>query len=399
MKPNYKMTMYACFAGYIVQAIVNNFVPLLFVMFAGTYSIPLSKITILITVNFLIQLCVDLASTVLIDKIGYRASAMLAHVSAAAGLIMLTFLPDAMSDPYMGMIVSVAVYAVGGGLLEVVISPIIEACPTENKERAMSLLHSFYCWGHVGVVLLSTAFFALWGIENWRILSLVWAALPIANLALFAVAPMFALGGEENEKPNIGGLLRNRMFPVFLLMMVCAGAAEQAVSQWASAFAERGLGVGKAVGDLAGPMAFAFLMGLSRLLAGRFADKVDTSVLMKYSSMLCILSYACIVFVPSPVVGLIGCALCGFSVGVLWPGTYSVAAATLRGGTPMFALLALAGDVGCAAGPTLAGLASSAAGDDLRAGILAAAVFPVLMLVGVLLSSRSADAAPRRRDK
>lgn len=388
MKTGYKKTMYACFAGYMVQAIVNNFLPLLFVTFAGAYSIPLSKITFLITINFMIQLCIDLVSTVLIDKIGYRASAILSHVFAALGLVMLTVLPDVLPDPYIGMIASVAVYAVGGGLLEVIISPIIEACPTENKESAMSLLHSFYCWGHVGVVLISTAFFALFGTENWKIMALLWAMVPAVNLVVFATAPMYSLDGGDQPSERIGGLFRNRLFWIFMLMMVCAGASEQAVGQWASAFAERGLGVSKALGDLAGPMAFAFLMGLSRLIAGKYSERIDTTSYMKYSAMLCIISYICIVFVPSPAVGLLGCAVCGFSVGMLWPGTYSMAAAGLHGGTPMFALLALAGDVGCAFGPTLAGLASSAAGDDLRRGILAAIVFPALMLVGILLAGK-----------
>ena len=388
MKTGYKKTMYACFAGYMVQAIVNNFLPLLFVTFAGAYSIPLSKITFLITINFMIQLCIDLVSTVLIDKIGYRASAILSHVFAALGLVMLTVLPDVLPDPYIGMIASVAVYAVGGGLLEVIISPIIEACPTENKERAMSLLHSFYCWGHVGVVLISTAFFALFGTKNWKIMALLWAIVPAVNLVVFATAPMYSLDGGDQPSERIGGLFRNRLFWIFMLMMVCAGASEQAVGQWASAFAERGLGVSKALGDLAGPMAFAFLMGLSRLIAGKYSERIDTTSYMKYSAMLCIISYICIVFVPSPAVGLLGCAVCGFSVGMLWPGTYSMAAAGLHGGTPMFALLALAGDVGCAFGPTLAGLASSAAGDDLRRGILAAIVFPALMLVGILLAGK-----------
>lgn len=388
MKTRYKKTMYACFAGYIVQAIVNNFLPLLFVTFAGAYSIPLSKITFLITINFMIQLCIDLASTVLIDKIGYRTSAILSHVFAALGLVMLTVLPDLLPDPYIGMIAAVAVYAVGGGLLEVVISPIIEACPTDNKERTMSLLHSFYCWGHVGVVLISTAFFALFGTENWKVMALLWAIVPAVNLVVFATAPIYSLDGGDQPSERVGGLFRNRLFWIFMLMMVCAGASEQAVGQWASAFAERGLGVSKAVGDLAGPMAFAFLMGLSRLIAGKYSERIDTTSYMKYSAVLCIISYICIVFVPSPVVGLLGCAVCGFSVGMLWPGTYSMASAGLHGGTPMFALLALAGDVGCAFGPTLAGLASSAAGDDLRRGILAAIVFPVLMLVGILLTGK-----------
>lgn len=386
MRQDHRKTMYACFIGYIVQAIVNNFVPLLFVKFQSSYGITLEKITLLITVNFMIQLCIDLASAYFIDRIGYRASAVLAHIFAAAGLVLLTVLPDA----YAGILISVAVYAVGGGLLEVVISPIIEACPTDNKEKTMSLLHSFYCWGHVGVVLVSTVFFALFGTDSWKLLVLAWAAVPVFNLVIFAGAPIYTLHGSGEGGMGFSGLFRSRIFWIFMLMMVCAGASEQAVGQWASTFAEKGLGVSKAVGDLAGPMAFAFMMGLSRIIFSRSSGKFDMERFLKFSCMLCMASYLCIVFIPSPVVGLLGCSVCGFAVGMLWPGTYSMASAALPGGgTVMFSLLALAGDVGCTSGPTLAGLVSSACGGNLRAGILAALAFPLLMLVGVLLSRKA----------
>lgn len=247
MRQDHRKTMYACFIGYIVQAIVNNFAPLLFVKFQSSYGITLEKITLLITVNFMIQLCIDLASAYFIDRIGYRASAVLAHIFAAAGLVLLTVLPDALPDAYAGILISVAVYAVGGGLLEVIISPIIEACPTDNKEKAMSLLHSFYCWGHVGVVLVSTVFFALFGTDSWKLLALAWAAVPVFNLVIFAVAPIYTLPGSGDDGMGFSGLFRSRIFWIFMLMMVCAGASEQAVGQWASTFAEKGLGVSKAV--------------------------------------------------------------------------------------------------------------------------------------------------------
>lgn len=396
MRQDHRKTMYACFIGYIVQAIVNNFAPLLFVKFQSSYGITLEKITLLITVNFMIQLCIDLASAYFIDRIGYRASAVLAHIFAAAGLVLLTVLPDALPDAYAGILISVAVYAVGGGLLEVVISPIIEACPTDNKEKTMSLLHSFYCWGHVGVVLVSTVFFALFGTDSWKLLVLAWAAVPVFNLVIFAGAPIYTLHGSGEGGMGFSGLFRSRIFWIFMLMMVCAGASEQAVGQWASTFAEKGLGVSKAVGDLAGPMAFAFMMGLSRIIFSRSSGKFDMERFLKFSCMLCMASYLCIVFIPSPVVGLLGCSVCGFAVGMLWPGTYSMASAALPGGgTVMFSLLALAGDVGCTSGPTLAGQVSSACGGNLRAGILAALVFPLLMLVGVMLS-RNASQSPRK---
>ena len=381
--------MYACFVGYIVQAIVNNFVPLLFVTFQEGYGIPLSEITMLITVNFAVQLVIDLLSAWFIDKIGYRASVLAAHICSAVGLILLTVLPSVMSSPFAGLLVAVVIYAVGGGLIEVIISPIIEACPTDNKEKAMSLLHSFYCWGHVGVVLISTVFFALFGIENWKILALIWAIVPIVNTFVFIKVPIYSLNEDGEEGLPLRKLFSMKMFRVFLIMMICAGASEQAVSQWASAFAEKGLGVSKTVGDLAGPMAFAVLMGTSRLIFGKYGHKLDLDRFMKYSCILCIAAYLCITLVPNPVIGLIGCGICGFSVGILWPGTYSKASASIKGGgTAMFAMLALAGDIGCSGGPTLAGLVSDRFGGNMRAGIMAAIIFPAVMTVCLMLSGK-----------
>lgn len=391
-KNNYQLTMYACFIGYIVQAIVNNFLPLLFVTFQKTYSIPLTQITLLITLNFGIQLVIDMLSAGFVDKIGYRDSAIIAHVCSAAGLVLLTVLPEAFPDPFAGILIAVFIYAIGGGLIEVLISPILEACPTDNKEKAMSLLHSFYCWGHVGVVLISTLFFTLFGIENWKILAVCWAVVPAANIILFAKAPIYSLHEEGETGLTLKQLFTRKIFWVMMLMMLCAGASEQAVSQWASTFAEQGLGVSKTIGDLAGPMSFAALMGLSRLLYGKFGDKLDLDKFMRMSCLLCIAAYLCISLVPLPAVGLVGCAVCGFSVGIMWPGTFSKASAAVKGGgTALFAMLALAGDVGCSGGPTLAGFISGCFNGELRAGILAAIVFPVLLLIGIQLAKKLAN--------
>ena len=389
MKFDYKKTMYACFVGYIVQAIVNSFVPLLFVTFQETYNIPLTQITLLITVNFVVQLLIDLLSAGFIDKIGYRAAVILAHICAAAGLALLTILPEIVPDPFVGILIAVFVYAIGGGLIEVLISPIIEACPTDNKESAMSLLHSFYCWGCTGVVLISTIFFTIFGISHWKILTLLWTILPLANMLLFTKVPIYSLQEEGEKGMNLGELFREKMFWILMLMMVCSGAAEQSVSQWASTFAEKGLGITKSVGDLVGPMLFSILMGLSRLLYGKYGEKWDLDRFMKFSCVLCIVSYLCISLIPVPMVELLGCGLCGFSVGILWPGTFSKAAAALRrGGTLLFAMLALAGDLGCSGGPTLVGFVSSGLGDNLRLGIFAGIIFPILLLGSLLLGGR-----------
>lgn len=385
MKFNYKHTLYAGFAGYIVQSIVNSFVPLLFITFQKSYSLPLSRITLLITINFLIQLVIDLLSAGFIDRIGYRASILLAHSCVIVGFICLVTLPEICPDPFAGILISVAVYAVGGGLIEVLISPIIEACPTKNKESTMSMLHSFYCWGCVGVILFSTLFFTFFGTGHWKILTLLWLIIPTANLLLFSRVPIYSLHEEGQSGLSLLALCRQKIFWLFVLMMICAGASEQAVSQWASAFAETGLGIKKTIGDLVGPMSFSILMGLSRLLYGKWGDRLDLNRCMKLSCGLCILSYLCISLTSLPVLGLIGCGLCGFSVGILWPGTFSRASSMIpHGGTAMFALLALAGDLGCSGGPTLARFISCACGSNLRIGILSAIIFPVILLLALL---------------
>ena len=385
MKNQYRRTITACFVGY-VQAVVNNFVPLLFLTFQRTYAIPLSQITLLVTFNFGVQLLVDLLSVGFVDKIGYRASMVIAHILSAAGLVLLTILPEVLSSPFAGILVAVMVYAIGGGLLEVLVSPVVEACPSDNKEKAMSMLHSFYCWGHVGVVLLSTLFFSVFGIDHWKILAVVWSVIPLYNAFVFVKVPMADLMEEGEEGLRLKELFRIKIFWILLLMMICAGASEQAVSQWASTFAEKGLGISKTAGDLAGPMAFAILMGTSRAFYGKYGDRIQLDKFMVYSCCLCILSYLGIALLPIPQFSLAACAICGLSVGIMWPGSFSKASAALpRGGTAMFALLALGGDVGCSGGPTVVGFVSSMFDDDLKRGILAGIIFPVLLLTGIIL--------------
>ncbi len=385
-KDQYKITIIACFIGYVVQAIINNFAPLLFLTFQRTYHIGLGQITMLITLNFGVQLLVDLVAAGFVDKIGYRASMLIAHVVAAVGLFSMTILPEVFSNPYAGLIISIILYAIGGGLLEVLVSPIVESCPTDNKEAAMSLLHSFYCWGHVAVVLISTLFFRFVGIQNWKIMTYIWMLVPIVNALLFIKAPIASLIEDGQKGMSLKELFKSRLFWVFMLMMVCAGASEQAVSQWASTFAEMGLGVSKSIGDLAGPMSFAILMGSSRAFYGKFGEKIDLDKFMIGSSILCAASYLMISLSPWPVLSLVGCSICGLSVGIMWPGTFSKAAAGLKtGGTAMFAFLALAGDLGCGGGPTVIGQISSMMEDDLKKGILFGLCFPVMLIVGIVM--------------
>ena len=386
MKNKYNNTISACFIGYIVQAIVNNFTPLLFLFFQKSYHIQISQITLLVTFNFGIQLIVDLLSVKFVDKIGYRVSMIMANVLAAAGLLLLTVLPEILPIPFIGILIAVMIYAVGGGLLEVLVSPIVEACPSDNKEKTMSLLHSFYCWGHAGVVLVSTLFFYIVGIDNWKILAVIWAIIPIINAFIFSKVPIAPLFKDGESGLKLTELFKIKTFWILLIMMICAGASEQAVSQWASTFAEKGLGISKAAGDLAGPMSFAILMGLSRLFYGKYGNRINLDHFMIYSTILCILSYLGITLLSIPILNLIACAICGFSVGIMWPGTFSKASSALpKGGTAMFALLALGGDLGCSGGPTLVGMISGLFDDNLKIGLLVGCIFPILLLIGIFL--------------
>lgn len=381
---SYRKTQLACYLGLVTQAICANFTPLLYLTFYHTYGIGFDKLALISTVFFLTQLVVDLFCTKIADVIGYRPCVAAAEVTSGLGLLGLAFLPDLMPVPFAGILVCVIIYAIGSGLTEVLVSPIIEACPFENKESMMSLLHSFYCWGSVAVILGSTAFFWVFGVENWRILAAIWSIVPLYNIYNFLTCPIERLV-EDGESMSIRQLVSNRMFWLFIVLMVCAGSSEISMAQWASAFAESALHVSKAVGDLAGPCGFAVLMGISRLLYSRYGEKVDLTVFMAASGMMCLCCYLLAGLAAKPIFGLIGCALCGFSVGIMWPGSISISSRILpRGGTAMFAFLALAGDLGGSLGPSIVGNVSQLAGENLQMGVLAGVGFPLVLAICAL---------------
>ncbi|WEV72620.1 MFS transporter [Bifidobacterium sp. ESL0790] len=389
LKNGYDRTLVACFNGYIAQAVVNNFMPLLFVTFASTLGIDMLRISNLITINFATQLVVDILAGKYVDRIGYKRCIIAAHVFAAIGLLVLGLVPTHVADPYPAILLALVFYALGGGLIEVMVSPIVEACPTKHKAKAMSLLHSFYCWGQLGTVIISTLFLWVFGMHSWPILACLWSIVPIIGIVLFATAPMPSIVPEGVATMKLKDLLAKPMFYIFFMMMLCAGASEQGMSQWASAFAESGLGVKKIIGDLAGPAAFALMMALSRTIYGLFGDRINLIVFIISSSILCIAAYLLAALSPSPVLALIGCGLTGFSVGIMWPGTFSLAASEMPGGgTLMFAIFAVAGDLGCAGGPTLVGMVSAANGDNLKAGLLLGTVFAIILLVCVMVVKR-----------
>ncbi len=386
---NYKKTLIACYLGFVTQAISANFAPLLFLTFKSTYGITLEKIAMIPLVFYLTQLIVDLAATKFADKIGYRTCVLFSQILSAAGLIFMAILPEVFPSPFIGILTSVVLYAIGSGLIEVLISPIVEACPFENKEGTMSLLHSFYCWGATGVIIGSTLFFALFGVESWKLLTVVWALVPLYNTFNFINCPIERLT-PDGKSMGIKALLRTPVFWLMIILMVCSGASEASMAQWASAFTESAVGVSKTVGDLAGPCAFAMFMGISRMLYGKFSEKLNLTKVMLGCGLLCVFCYLLASLSALPLLGLAGCALCGLAVGIMWPGSISLSSRKCpMGGTAMFAFLALAGDLGAMVSPSMVGALAETAGGDLKAGLLAAAAFPIILVFVLLLLNKS----------
>lgn len=385
---NYKKTLVACYLGFVTQAITANFTPLLFLTFKNTYGIGFEKIALIPMAFYFTQLLIDFAAAKFVDKIGYRVCVVSSQVLSAAGLVLMAVLPELFPVPFAGILIAVVLYAIGSGLVEVLVSPIVEACPFENKGGMMSLLHSFYCWGAVAVILGSTLFFTVFGIENWKILTVLWAIIPFWNAFNFMFCPIERLV-EEDQRMRTSQLLKLPLFWLLILLMICAGASEASMAQWASAFTESAMGVSKTVGDLAGPCLFAVFMGISRILYGKLSEKLDLTKTMLSCGGLCVLCYLTASLSAIPIIGLAGCALCGVSVGIMWPGTISISSQKCpRGGTAMFAFLALAGDLGATVSPSLVGGISNMAGGNLKAGLFAATAFPLLLIFGLIILHR-----------
>lgn len=409
---NFKSTVFACYRGYITQGIVNNLSPLFFVLFQNKFGISYSLISALILCNFVTQVITDMLSVKYVDRIGYRKSAVIAHALAFSGLVMQGTLPNVLPAPYVGLVLATIVNGVGGGLIEVIISPIVDSCPGDAKASAMSLLHSFYCWGQVGVVLITTLLLRLIGEDLWFIIPILWSLLPLYNLFRFLKVPLMPTVPEE-EKTPLKTLFTSKIFLVALLLMLCAGASELAMSQWSSLFAERALSVTKVIGDLLGPCLFAVFMGIGRTIYGVWGEKIHLTGAMVFCAALCILCYLGTALFENPWLSLLSCALCGFSVSLMWPGTFSLTSAAYpKGGTAMFGILAVLGDVGCSVGPALMGAVSGAVSGNakiaasfpnltadqlgLKSGMLFSAVFPAFILIGVLLLTRFHKSANKK---
>ena len=383
-----RLTLYACYLGYISQAIINSLLPLLFVILQENFRLSVTQIGFMVTYNFIIQILVDLIAVKYADRIGYRRCMVIAHIASAVGVAGLSVFPFILPNPYAGLLICITVYAMGGGLIEALVGPIVQALPLERKESAVNILHSFYCWGHAAVVILTTLFFKSAGTNNWRLLCLLWAIVPACNLILCSICPMYQLE-SDSESSGIRGMFSNKRYLLFVLLMICAGAAEHAMVQWSSFFAEEGLQITKAVGDLLGPCMFALLMGTSRAVYGAFGDRFPLQKVLILAGLVCVGSYLLAVFSPIPIISLIGCGFCGLSVGLMWPGAFNLCAKFCPNGTTaMFAFLAVAGDLGCSAGPSVVSAVAAAFNGQIKAGLLVASVFPLILSVGIFTLHR-----------
>ena len=384
IKNNYKATIVASCLGYITQAIMLNFPPLLYLFFQEELGLTLSQVSFLITANIIIELVVDVIVSKIAPSVGYRPLVILATVFATMGLVAMFILPTVMTNKFLALILSMMLCGAGGGIMEVLISPIVEACPTKNKSGMMSLLHSFYCWGQAGVVLISTIFFQIFGLENWIYIAIAWTIVPLTCLILFTRVPIYTLEEEATEKPSLISLFKNKLFWLLVVMMICAGASELAMAQWASAFAETAIGRSdlKWLTDLLGPCLFAICMGLARVFYAKMSEKINLAKGIFISSIVCIASYLITILSPFPVLSLFGCALCGIGAGIMWPASYSMASDKIpNGGVLMFGLLALAGDFGCLAGPSLAGQISALFDNNLKVGFAVSIIFPLVLAI------------------
>lgn len=386
---NYKKTLIACYLGFITQAISANFTPLLFLTFKNTYRISFETIALIPMVFYFSQFFVDLLATKYVDVIGYRKCVVASQILSSIGLASMAFLPEMFSSPFVGILISVVLYAIGSGLIEVLISPIVEACPFDNKEGVMSLLHSFYCWGAMGTILGSTVFFYIFGLNNWKILTLIWAIIPLYNAFNFMKCPIERLV-QEGESMGVKALLKTPLFWLMIILMICAGSSEIAMAQFASAFVESALGISKTIGDLAGPCLFALLMGISRVIYSKNSEKLDLVNVMLVCSLMCTFCYLLASLSNIALFGLIGCGACGFTVGIMWPGSISISSMKCpKGGTAMFAILALAGDFGGTVGPAIVGNVSKMLNDNLQIGLLAGIIFPIIMMLSLLILKKN----------
>lgn len=383
MKSKYTVTKLACYVGYVVQAIVNNFLPILFIALQDMYGLTYEELARIIVFNFITQMVTDFITPKILGITGYRKAAVLAHVSATVGLVLLGVLPRVMQNTYLAIIISMVITAFGSGLIEVILSPMVEMLPTSNKAGNMSVLHSFYCWGQAFTIIATTLMVMLFGFEGWANIPVIWAIIPFVNIFAFLKVPVIEPGRDE-KKDSFKTLIKNKKFILFLIMMLCAGACEITMAQWASMFAQQSLGVSKAIGDLAGPCAFAIFMGSGRIWYAKVSKKVSFKKTVIILSILCFLCYMAVGICNIPFVALICCALCGFTVSIFWPGTYSAGAKVFtNGGAVMFSAFAMLGDIGCSLGPWVLGIVAD--GFGLNWGFIASAIFPILMILATLI--------------
>ncbi len=382
----YKHTIRACYAGTFTMSLVSNLTPLLFVILMDSFGLTFEQVGRLTLVNFMTQIAADLVFSKPVDKWGVRPFVAGGHFLCTIGLVLFALAPMyAPHNTYIWFMVSTVLFSCGGGLLELLLSPIVQAIPGDEKARAMSMLHSFYAWGFILVVVLTTTALGVFGSANWPLIMITWAILPLATGIAFLKVPLAPQVSEE-QRTRTGVLLSSAFFVVVVLGIAAGGAAEVSMSQWISAFTERALGLSKQMGDLVGVCMFALFLGIGRASYGKWGGKTDVTTLMLWGAVGSVLCFLGAALIPNPILAMACCAANGLCVSLLWPGSIVTAAARFPlAGASMFAILAAGGDVGAAFGPWAVGAVADVVPSGLRGGLLVGTIYPAIMVVCMLV--------------
>ena len=391
---SYKSTIAACYIGSFVQAIIVNTTPILFIPLREQFGLTFQQMGLLVLINFISQVGCDILFSNAIDKYGFRRFVVAAHGLAVVGLVLFAASPLLFDRPFAGFVTATIIFSGSGGLLELLLSPIVNAIPTDEKAGAMSVLHSFYSWGQAAVILLTTVLLFVFGRAWWQWIILIWTLVPLFNFFFLMRVP-FAPNVPEEQRQGMDKILLKPFFIAALATILCGAAAELCISQWASAYLEEAMRLPKVVGDVGGVCLFAVMMGVGRLFYGMYGKKINVSLMMLIGTVGAAACYITVALSGTAVLSLLACGLCGLCVSLLWPGTLVVASEHYPlAGAWMFAILA-AGDIGASAGPWLMGVVAEQAHRlpflsglltqgmspdqlGLRAAMLVSALFPII---------------------
>lgn len=353
---SYQLTTISCFVGIFCQAVSSNITAILFIPLMTLYGLSYVHLGLLVGINFTTQVLVDIIASRLVDRYGFRVFVLPSDILAVIGLVLFGLTPVLFDNILTGLVFSTIIFSASCGLQEVMLSPIVNAIPHNDKGPAMALMHSFYAWGQVATIIITTLFLFFFGIENWQVIVFLWALVPLVNFFMFLAAP-FPGVIHENQRMTMRDLILKPFYLVALLAIMGGAATELVMNQWSSTFSEKVLELPKVTGDILGMCGFAVFLGLGRVLYGRYGSKINMNNVLVGSAAAAVVCYIAVAISPLPAISLAACAVCGLAASLLWPGTLVITAEKYPlAGAWIFAILAAAGDIGAASGPFAAGV-------------------------------------------